>query len=104
MIHLSLFTIYYFQELFLRDNDFELKLLNICGYYWHQLVKVPIKNIPQPIHHLLLLTKKVTKALRNEGDSSGQLSEILGLPVEDVLMVHVADGQTVEHHSPGKFF
>jgi len=52
----------------------------------------------------LLLTKKVTKALRNEGDSSGQLSEILGLPVEDVLMVHVADGQTVEHHSPGKFF
>lgn len=73
---------YYNQDLFVQDSDFEQKLLNICGYYWHQLVNV-------------------TKGLRNEGENSVQLlAEVLGLPIEDILMVHVADGETVEHHCP----
>ncbi len=88
----------------MRDEDFENKLLNVCGYYWHQLVKVRNELTKYIIFKLNLhkITYKVTKGLRNEGDSSGQLSDILGLSPEDVLMVHVADGQTVEHHCPGK--
>ena len=31
---------YYDQHLFIHDQAFENKLLNICGYYWQQLVKV----------------------------------------------------------------
>ncbi len=43
----------------------------------------------------------MTKALRNEGAENRQLfEETLSLAPEDVLMVHVADGQTVEHHCP----
>ena len=43
----------------------------------------------------------MTKAVRNDGgDNQPLIEETLSLPAEDILMIHVADGQTVEHHCP----
>ena len=39
--------------------------------------------------------------MRNDGgDNQPLIEETLSLPAEDILMIHVADGQTVEHHCP----
>ena len=44
---------------------------------------------------------QVTKALRNEAaDNRPQLEEMLSLASEDILMVHVADGEVVGQHCP----
>ncbi len=43
----------------------------------------------------------MTKAVRNEdAENRPQMDEILNMSAEDILMVHVADGQIVEFHCP----
>ncbi len=43
----------------------------------------------------------MTKAVRNEdAENRPQMDEILSMSAEDILMVHVADGQIVEFHCP----
>jgi hypothetical protein len=43
----------------------------------------------------------VTKAVRNDdAENRPQMDEILNMSAEDILMVHVADGQNVENHCP----
>ena len=43
----------------------------------------------------------MTKAVRNEdAENRPQMDEILNMSAEDILKVHVADGQNVENHCP----
>ena len=43
----------------------------------------------------------MTKALRNEAtDYTPLIEESLSLSPEDIKMIHVADGQMMEHHCP----
>ena len=47
------------------------------------------------------LNFQVTKAVRNEGDETRPLiQDILNMSTDDILMVHVADGESVDKHCP----